>query len=359
MPRGLAVLIILCLAAMSVLAQERALGLPYIEQAQLARHHAVLSGTAPDPWAYRLFSEWVVAAVLRTADAFNLARPAVVGFLTLRLLQNIAVFSLALSYYRRLGMTPQLQAIGVVLLAWSMSHALYNSDLSVNTYFDLIAYLIAALCVVSNRIWVLVPIVLIAAFNRDTAALIPMLAVAPLLARVVHAPRSALDQVLDRKARRPIIVAAVGVLVFGTAYLGIRRVVGPAPWPWGHTGGTTMLWWNLHDPNVYLYVPLTFSALPIIAVWRWRQLPDLLRGLLLLLGPLWATTLFLLVYVAESRLFLVPIALAFIPSVLVTTAEVPHSSGRIAQHALPGHAPPDHEQRTAEWQGQGAKQLFL
>jgi hypothetical protein len=196
--------------------------------------------------------------------------------------------------------------------------------LSINTYFDLIAYLIAALCVVSDRTWALVPIVLVAAFNRDTAALIPVLAVAPLLARVVRAPRSTIDQLQDVEARGPIIVAFVGVVVFAVVYLGIRKAIGPAPWPWGNTG-TTMLRANLQDPNVYLYVPLTFSVLPILAVWRWRLLPALLRGFLLLLGPLWATTLFLLVYVSETRLFLVPIALAFIPATLVAPVDAGRS----------------------------------
>jgi hypothetical protein len=318
MPRLLAVPIVLWLAAMCVFAQEQALGLSFIEQTQVLRHDAVLAGTAPDPWAYRLLSEWVVAGVLRIAHAVQFARPAVVGYLTLRLLQNVAIFLLAIAYYRRLGLGPQLQAVGVVLLAWSMSQALYNSDLSVNTYFDLIAYLIAAVSVASGRTWALVPIVVVAALNRDTSAMIPLLAVAPLVARAVDAPRQTVDLMRPPGARRTIVIAAIGVVAFGAVYLGIRAVVGPASWPWGNTGAATMLRANLHDRNAYLHVPLTFSVLPLLAVWRWRQLPELLRGLLVLFGPVWVTTLFLIVYVAETRIFLVPIALAFIPAVLVS-----------------------------------------
>ena len=326
MPIALAVLTALCLAVMTVFAQEQVLGLSFIEHTQLMRHDAVLSGTAPDPWAYRPLSEWIVAMVLRLSAVLHVARPAVVGYLALRVLQNVAIFLLAISYYRRLGMAPQFQAIGVVLLAWSMSHALYNSDLSVNTYFDVIAYLIAAHCVVAGRLWALVPLVMVAAFNRDTAAMIPVLAVAPLLARAAGAPRRTLELLRSAGAREPLTVAAVGLVAFTVVYLGIRTATGPAPWPWGKTGATDMLRANLRDPNAYLYVPLTFSVLPLLAIWRWRQLPLLLRGFLLLLGPVWATTLFVLVYVAETRLFLVPMAVAFIPAALFASPDSEHAA---------------------------------
>jgi hypothetical protein len=354
-PLALAVLIIFLLAAVSTFAQEQALGLPYIESTQLMRHDAVLSGSAPDPWAYRLFSEWVVAIALRISQALRFARPVVVGYLTLRFLQNIAIFWLATSYYRRVGLTPQLQAIGIVLLAWSMSHALYNSDLSVNTYFDLIAYLAAAQCVFSNRTWALVPIAVVAAFNRDTAALIPALAVAPLLARVADAPGSTIKRLRDPENRGSIAVAVVGVVLFGAVYLGIRKVVGPAPWPWGNANGTNMLRANLRDPHVYLYVPLTFSVLPVLAAWRWRQLPATLQGFLLLFGPLWATVLFSLVYVAETRLFLVPMAVAFIPAALIAPIGAAHLPTPVTTRQVSSiQTASDDEQRTAERHRHGA-----
>ena len=332
MPAVLTALTVICLAVMTVFAQEQALGLSFIERTQMLRHDAVLTGTAPDPWAYRLLSEWVVALMLRLSAALHFTRPIIVAFLTLRVVQNVAIFLLALSYYRRLGMAPQLQAVGVVLLAWSMSHALYNSDLSVNTYFDVIAYLIAAHCVVAGRLWALVPLVVVAAFNRDTAAMIPALAVAPLLARAAAAPRDALALLRSAEARRPFTVAVVGLAAFTIVYLGIRTVIGPASWPWVEAGGTTMIRVNLRDTNAYLHVPLTFSVLPLIAIWRWRQLPVMLRGFLLLLGPVWATTLFVLVYVAETRLFLVPIALAFIPATLFPVPDGGHPASAASPH---------------------------
>jgi hypothetical protein len=170
-----------------------------------------------------------------------------------------------------------------------------------------------------------VPLVVIGAFNRDTAALIPVLAAAPLLGRIALAPRSALSQLLHPDARRPIAVAVVGSAAFGAVYLAIRKIVGPAPWPWGFAKGPAMLMTNLHDRNAYLQLPLTFSALPILAAWRWRRLPAQLRGFLLLFGPAWGTALVLMVYVAETRLFLVPIALAFIPAALYASAEGAHA----------------------------------
>lgn len=309
------------LALITVAVQEQALGLSSVIGEQLRRHDAVLAGTAPDPWEYRLLAEWVVSAALWTTRHLRVPAPVAVAFLGVRLLQNVAIFLLAAAYYRRLGLPAMLGAVGLVFLGWSMTHALHNSDLSVNTYFDVIAYLLAGLCATTGRSWALVPLAGVAALNRDTAGLIPFFAVASLVGPLTSEPRKGISLRFAMENRRAILHATSALATFVAVYVAIRVVRGPAPWPWGYATGADILWKNLRATSTYLYVGLTVSVLPLLAVWNWRRLPALLRGLLLVMVPTWLMVHLLSAYVAETRVLLVPMAVILIPSALFFSTE--------------------------------------
>jgi len=154
------------LAGVGVLWQEQHLGLPYVEGEQLARHRNVLTGSAQNPWRYRVFAEWVAAGFVKSAEILHVPRPVAVGFLGLRLLQNALILVLTFTYYRRLGINRHQALVGVMVLAFAFTHAIDNSDLSFNTYFDVVSYLIAALAVLSGRTLSFLVIVVAAALNE-------------------------------------------------------------------------------------------------------------------------------------------------------------------------------------------------
>ena len=90
------------LAATTVLWQERQLGLRYVEGEQFARHQSVLSGSAPNPWRYRVLAEWIAAGFIKAAYVIQVPRPIAVGFLGLRFFQNALILLLAFMRWRKL-----------------------------------------------------------------------------------------------------------------------------------------------------------------------------------------------------------------------------------------------------------------
>ena len=147
-----------------------------IQDVQLFRHVDVLKGTAPNPWQYRVFSEWIVEGFIYVSA--RLLRPDLAVFSalwSLRILQNLVLLTLVYLYFIRLGITKTASVYGVVLLAGGMLHVFHESDLSYNTYFDVIFYLLAGILILNARYgWV--PVLMIAAaLNRETSAMIPVL----------------------------------------------------------------------------------------------------------------------------------------------------------------------------------------
>ena len=85
------------------------------------------------------------------------------------LLQNAALFLLAAFFYRRLGLSERAAACGMAVLAWAIVHSFFNSDLSFNTFSDILFYLIAGLLILARRdMWIL-PLSVLAILNRETS----------------------------------------------------------------------------------------------------------------------------------------------------------------------------------------------
>jgi hypothetical protein len=298
------------LAGVAVLWQEQHLGLPYIESQQLARHRDVLAGSAPMPYRYRVLGEWVAAALVKGSQVLHVPRPVATGFLALRLLQNLLALVLTFAYYRRLGMHSRQALIGVMVLAFAFTHAIDNSDLSFNTYFDVIFYLLAALTVLSGRTLPFLAVVVAAALNRDTSGLIPLL---PLAEWAGH-PRA-----LPPDWRRRACLSALALAIWFAIFLGLRiyRGAPPEPWEayWG-TWGLARVFINLSSRHVLMFLALTLSILPILTLWDFARLPAFVKGMFWLMVPVWFGVHLSIVNANETRLFLVPIAIVLIPGAL-------------------------------------------
>jgi hypothetical protein len=302
---------IVLLAGVSVLWQEQHLGLSYVEGEQLARHRSVLTGFAPNPWRYRVLAEWVAAGFVTTAEMLHFPRPVAAGFLGLRLLQNAVILVLTFAYSRQLGIDPRQALIGVMVLAFAFTHAIDNSDLSFNTYFDVIFYLLAALAVLTGRTRSFLTIVIAAALNRETSALIPLLPVAEWAAH----PRT-----WPADWRRRAWLSALALVIWVTIFLGLRiwRGVPPHSWEehWGVSQGLPLVVANLSSQHTLTLLALTLSILPLLTLWEFTRLPDFVKGLFWLMVPLWFAAHLAMALANETRLFLVPLATVFIPGAL-------------------------------------------
>src|SRR5262249_40146241 len=145
---------------------------------QLSRHMNVLQGHAGNSWQYRILSTYLVEWLIRGLRNLGIPHPITSGFILFRIFQNTLIFLLAAFYYQKLGLNTYVMLIGLSLLAWGMTHALYDSDLQFNTYSDIIFYLAAGLIILLDRYAWLIPITGLAALNRETSGLIPFMLIA-------------------------------------------------------------------------------------------------------------------------------------------------------------------------------------
>ena len=174
----------------------------FIKIKQMENHVDVMQGDAGDPWQYRLLSDYLAEALLRFVTWIGYPRPGISAFVLFRFLQNLLIFCLAALYYRKLGLNHYLTLLGMSILAWGMTHALYDSDLSFNLYTDIAFYLIAGILILKRKYVWTIPLVVLAAFNRETSGLIPFMLLA---AYLVERPPG-------YKLRPVIAIVVVGII---------------------------------------------------------------------------------------------------------------------------------------------------
>jgi hypothetical protein len=307
-------LLVLFLAVVQVNLQFERLGAEFhqpvqdsIDTIQLPRHFAVLNGTAPNPWQYRVLSEWIVEAAIRGANFFKLENPIWEALWGLRVLQNLILLMLAYLYYVRLGITKTGSIYGMFLLAGGMLHVFYQSDLSFNTYFDLIFYLLAGILILEERYAWLPVLMVAAALNRETALAIPVLALA-------WGWRGNPDR------RKQAWVYGGAAFVIGLAvYAGLHVYYPEAPiYLFGDVlpPGWGLFRYNLTVRETPLLLFQTLGFLPLVVFITYKHWHPFLRICFLLLAPVW---LFVHAFASnwtETRLFLVLLAMFLIPAAL-------------------------------------------
>lgn len=304
---SLLVIAVLGLSLVGVYFQAGKLGLEYLRTEQLERHDDVIEGTAPDPWQYRLLSEYAVEGWLRLLEFVGLQDPVPLAFLSARIFQNALILTLGFLYYRRLGLDPAAAFVGLGVVTWSMTHSLFDSDLSFNTYTELAAYLLAGLIVLSGRIGWLIPLVMVGTLNRETIAFVPLL----LLSAEYRRGR--------RMERRVARLSVACLLVFVLEYVGIRLLVGPRPLKlaYGHRPGIDLMTYNLFRAETWSHLAATMNIFPIVAVVYFRHLKPILKRWMIVLAPAWLGVHLVLAVLAETRLLLVPQVLVFVPAALM------------------------------------------
>lgn len=298
---------VIVLSLVGVYFQGGKLGVEYLRTEQLRRHREILDGTAGSPTQYRLLSEWLVEAWLQVVTGSGVADPLVVGFLSFRVAQNVAILSLAAAYYRRLGLNDRAVLVALAVVTWSMTHSLYDSDLSFNLYSDLIFYLLGGLAIVSGKDPWIVPLLAVAAVNRETSGLMVGMY---LLARM---------QPGRRPDRRTILIAGAALVAFVAVYLAIRMGIGPRPLthPHGETPGLELLTYNLFRRQTWVHLAASWSVFPVVAFLGLARLPLTLRRWLLWIPPIWLAVHFILAVAAEVRLMLMPQLMIFVPAAML------------------------------------------
>ncbi len=298
----------LALSALTVKLQIDSLdgGVNYISTAQVLRHTNVLSGLAPDPWQYRLLSEWVAELFVRICGWLSIPDANVAGFVSLRLVQNIGIFLLAFLLYKRVSRSSLLGLLGILILAASMHNAYYDNDLAFNTYFDVLFYLLCGLLLLSRNYRAVVILTVFAALNRETSALIPILMGAAILE---EDSRPGFGRFL------PVLIAAA---LFIGVFVDLRWLYQGRPLyvPYKHPPGFPLFLYNISRQFTWEQLFRTLGLLPVLGLLAFGRWPRLWQWFFLIVCPVWFLIHSFAAVMAETRLFLVPEALIFIPGTI-------------------------------------------
>ncbi len=311
-PRTQFMLVLACafaLALFTVHYQIHFMGLSWFERVQWERTCRVMANKSGTPWQYRLFTDGIVYSTVRAFQAIHLPRPIGAAFVLIRLVQNTLAFTLAVTFYRRLGLSLMEGIFGISLLAWGMCHALYDGDLTFNTYTDMSVFLAAGLIILSGRHRWLIPLMIIAPLNRETSGCIPFML---LFSQLRWKPRL-------HVSRETLVIAGVCLLQWLIIVGGLRWVFGVKPYIVPTAGKSPilpLLIFNLTWPRTWIFLFSTLGLIPLMALASWRGWHVTLRRFFWAVVPIWFPVHFCLAHAPESRLFLVPQALIFIPGAL-------------------------------------------
>ncbi len=279
---------------------------------QTQRHLDMLSAKSVfyNPWQYRILSPILVESLhLLLKNTFYLITtpedPYLWTFRIFRFFQGLIILSLMRVYLNKVLQHPIWTFTGVLLASIAMGNATCASDYSFNTYSDIIFYLLAALVILENKNeWLLLPISIAAAFNRETGILIPILATYRWI-------RFKPFRIYDPNYTWPILSSGVFFVII---FIGLRwfygmpeaEVVGIAP-------GPEALKFNLTDLRTYLELFSVILIYPILSLAGLKNSKDYLIWWFFILVPIWFIIHYYQAAVRESRLFLVPTLLIFIP----------------------------------------------
>lgn len=298
---------ILALAIFTTIEHVNILGLDYLDKgAQVQRHRAVLEGNAGDPWQYRVLSAYLVEGTLQLCRSLGI-RAYSVGFIWFRVLEDAAIFLLAFMYYRRLGLSAPQAMIGISLLAWGMSYATFDSDLQFNTYLDVVFYLLAGVFVLSGKLYAVIPLTLLAALNRETCGLIPFLFLFSFYRKG------------DRAVQTKVLVACgLAMALYVAVFIGVRLYFGAQTVfvPYDQHIGWELFDFNVGRPLTWYRLLATLGFLPVLTALGYRYIPPQLKLFIWVILPVWFAVHLFAAVMAETRLFLVPLALVFVPGAL-------------------------------------------
>ena len=282
------------------------------KKVQLDRHQDIINGHAGNPWQYRVLAPYMINVVIKVFRHLNIPHYVAISFILFRFIQDTFVLLLSFAYYRKLGLSWSNALIGMIFMAWGMSYSHYASDLQFNTFFDIIFYFLAGLCILQQKyIWI-IPITLLAAFNRETSGLIPLL----LFFSIAMLQKESIRKVL------PIFITAV--VVYIVVFVGLRYYYGYQELilPYDIYPGLDLLRYNLFRPITWLNLIATLSVIPILAIIGYQKWTRQLQIFFWVIVPIWFLVHAFGAVMAETRLLLVPQGMVFIPGALFYLAQV-------------------------------------
>ncbi|MEX1238340.1 MAG: hypothetical protein WEB30_01435 [Cyclobacteriaceae bacterium] len=292
----------------------------------MARHRNFINGNSEffNPWQYRILAPFMLEGLVQIFIKISPGAPEVLPYLFLRFLQNMILLYIAFYFYRELKISnPVILFAGMLLLCFNISNSVFRSDLSFNTYFDVIFYLLAGWAIVTNRFIWIIPITFFAALNRETSGFIPLMLVAAFTGK---------DWKNSLKER--LVIGGISLALFAACFVTIRLYYGyqEAKGIHGITSPIDYLSFNFTFLRMYPQLFGTLALIPVVVIICFNKIPRILRNWFWLIVPSWILIHLIKSITAETRLFLVPHALIFIPAMLY-----------LAEYYVSSNSPPQKE----------------
>lgn len=296
----------------------------YIDSEQVARSQAVVDHTQAAPYRYRLLSDSIFIHIyqqvigsyaLEWRGKHYVVTPAVLAAGLLRVIQNLLIFLLAGYFYLQLKLTPRQVTGGLLLAAYAMCSALYQSDLGFSSYTEIICFLGAAIFVGGRRYLPFLAITAIAALNRESSVLLPLL----WLIHAVKLPKLRVKV----NSWRDLWLAAGALALFVAIYAAIYWHVGSGPYSGSRYGkihpGPLLLWLNLTNARTWFgLVVMAFPVAMLALLARSRKMPEWARIWAVVFVLPWTGAMLVCGSADETRLFLLPLILWAVPVTLLS-----------------------------------------
>jgi len=322
---------------------------------QFQRHLDLIAGKSMffNPWQYRVFSPYIVEgifqifqltieswfgfeekiiSILPTESRYDHSQVILdllrtKGFITynaifilVRIAQHITIFYLMFIYFRLFIKNEWLILCGIVFSSFLMGNSVNDSDLSLNTYTDIILYLLAVYVILGKRNeYLIIAITLVGSLNRETSLLIPFLYF------VYKTDWSLFDfgnpfSLKIFPSWKTVGITIVSLIFFTVIFLMLRWYYGYAPQTyWRVASGWQMIRFNLFSiVSIKTYFEMfgTMVVLPLIVIYSFNKLSYHLKLFFIAFVPLWFGVHLYSVVAYQSRLFLVPTLIVLLPAFL-------------------------------------------
>ena len=186
---------------------------------------------------------------------------------------------------------------------------------------DIIFYLVTANVIVYKKNPLnLVPITLLAAFNRETGILIPALYfISQTDFKKFISNWFNIKQVVFPAAKTWFFTMGL-YLIFFVTFIGLRIHFGYKPQQvWKVPSGWPMLKLNLFSAvgvKAFMELTGTYALIPLIIIYRFKSFPYLLKKWFVFIVPVWFAVHYLSVVAYQTRLFMVPFIIIMMPMLL-------------------------------------------